>query len=260
MWVIASTGRLIKRERALRCIWRPVAAQPLNNALISFAFATPTTSASQISLLGLSRDTSSAGSSAQRLEILDIPSAPSASLLERSVVITAETGEVKRFDIPNAEEAEEVDFGAVREPSGPTPRTPALQLALSPRDRGRRLSLAGAAAPMMDRNQTPRPSAMLLRQESAGDVLQGAGPSALDATGLYNLSTDMSVVLRERVEAGYGSDPMTNAQLSEAGVREFWLWVARESCKKPTSCAHGPLTLLDFSGAQTLSSEACVPE
>lgn len=68
---------------------------------------------------------------------------------------------------------------------------------------------------------------MLLRQDSAPDLLQGGGPSSLDESGLYNLSTDISVVLRERVEAGYGSDAMVNANLSEAGVREFWLWVAR---------------------------------
>lgn len=38
----------------------------------------------------------------------------------------------------------------------------------------------------------------------------------------------MSVVIRQRVDAGYGSDALVNASLSgEGGIAEFWHWVAR---------------------------------
>ncbi|TKA54810.1 hypothetical protein B0A53_02619 [Rhodotorula sp. CCFEE 5036] len=225
--------------------------------LISFAFASPSSkSSTAIELVGLARDTSSAGSGSQRLEIVSVPDTPIADFQERSLLIADRLSSAHSYPIPTAEAREAEDAADVRDvvgggkaagQTGPSPRTPALHLALSPPDRGRTLSLGGLSSPGVDRNQTPRPTTVLLRQDSAANLLQGGGggggggggPSSLDESGLYNLSTDISVVLRERVEAGYGSDPMVNANLSDAGVREFWLWVAR---------------------GQALSSEACTPE
>ncbi|GAA5990362.1 hypothetical protein JCM10908_007333 [Rhodotorula pacifica] len=220
--------------------------RPYQHPLISFAFASPPAKRDTIELVGLARDTTSAGSGSQRLEIVSVPDSPVACFLERSLLVTDRLDTSRTFPIPAAEpqdgeeaDGRELDGAKPALPTGPSPKTPALQLALSPPDRGRTLSLAGLTSSGIDRNQTPRPSMMLLRQDSAGDLLHSGGPSSSDESGLYNLSTDMSVVLRERVEAGYGSDPMVNANLSEAGVREFWLWVAR---------------------GQALSSEACTPE
>lgn len=217
-------------------------ARPFQHPLISFAFASPSSKPSTaVQLVGLARDTSSAGSGSQRLEIVSVPDTPIADFQERSLLVADRLSSACSYPIPTAEAHEAEDAADVRDvvgggkaagPTGPSPRTPALHLALSPPDRGRTLSLGGLSSPGVDRNQTPRPTTVLLRQDSAANLLQGGGgggggPSSLDETGLYNLSTDISVVLRERVEAGYGSDPMVNANLSDAGVREFWLWVAR---------------------------------
>ena len=78
-----------------------------------------------------------------------------------------------------------------------------------------------------------------MRRVSSGPVstLHLAGSPAvtgLDSAGagggggLAALATDMSVVIRQRVDAGYGSDALVNASLSgEGGIAEFWHWVAR---------------------------------
>jgi hypothetical protein len=226
-------------------------ARLFQHPLISFAFASPSSkSSTAIELVGLARDTSSAGSGSQRLEIVSVPDTPIADFQERSLLIADRLSSAHSYPIPTAEAREAEDAADVRDvvgggkaagQTGPSPRTPALHLALSPPDRGRTLSLGGLSSPGVDRNQTPRPTTVLLRQDSAANLLQGGGggggggggPSSLDESGLYNLSTDISVVLRERVEAGYGSDPMVNANLSDAGVREFWLWVARVSPPGP---------------------------
>lgn len=92
---------------------------------------------------------------------------------------------------------------------------------------------------MIDRNSTPRPGGPL-RRISSGAVLPSSAaaeaaaaresePTREGKASLTGLATDMSVVLRERIEAGYGGDATTNAALSEGSVREFWLWVARTS-------------------------------
>lgn len=234
-------GKSLCGDGSLRSVHRFSPARPFQHPLISFAFASPSSKPSTaVELVGLARDTSSAGSGSQRLEMVSVPDTPIADFQERSLLIADQLSSARSYPIPTAEACEAEDAADVRDvvggkaagPTGRSPRTPALHLALSPPDRGRTLSLGGLSSPGVDRNQTPRPTTVLLRQDSAANLLPGGSggggnPSSLDESGLYNLSTDISVVLRERVEAGYGSDPMVNANLSDAGVREFWLWVAR---------------------------------
>ncbi|BGO95319.1 hypothetical protein JCM10020v2_007033 [Rhodotorula toruloides] len=216
----------------------------------SFAFASSGDSA-ELRFVGLSRDSANPGSSGQRLEIIDLPPASHSAFLERSILVSSSPDKHSTYSIPvgssTLDDSDPLDsLAAAHRRLSISPATPALQISVDPlirspqtTDRGRTLSLAGLLPPQTDRNLTPRPSNMLMRRISSGGVVQLVAPNAADEMGLRSLSTDMSVVVRERVEAGYGSDPLVNAGLSDAGVKEFWLWVTR---------------------AQALSSEACVPD
>ncbi|GAA6055035.1 hypothetical protein JCM3770_006705 [Rhodotorula araucariae] len=215
------------------------------HALVSFAFAhAPSTSAHDLHFVGLSRDSSNPGSSGQRLELVTLPAAPHAAFLERGLLLTTSTDSYTVVSVPSAASLA-VDDHAVAATTADlahasiSPATPAaLQLSVDPlsphSDRGRSLSLAGLAPPSaaVDRNATPRPShpGMLLRRVSSGPLLQLASPfdgAAADTGGLGALAADMSVVIGQRVDAGYGSDALVNAALSDGGIAEFWQWVAR---------------------------------
>ncbi|BGP35160.1 hypothetical protein JCM10296v2_006990 [Rhodotorula toruloides] len=218
--------------------------------LTSFAFASSSDSA-ELRFVGLSRDSANPGSSGQRLELIDLPPATNSAFLERSILVSSSPDKHSTYSIPvgssTLDDSDPLDsLAAAQRRLSISPAIPALQISVDPlirspqtTERGRTLSLAGLLPPQTDRNLTPRPSNMLKRRVSSGGVVQLVAPSAADEMGLRSLGTDVSVVVRERVEAGYGSDPLVNAGLSDAGVKEFWLWVTR---------------------AQALSSEACVPD
>ncbi|GJN93780.1 hypothetical protein Rhopal_006838-T1 [Rhodotorula paludigena] len=220
--------------------------RPFQHSLTSFAFANvPTASPHDLHFIGLSRDSTSPGSSGQRLEMVSLPAAPHAAFLERGVLLTSSTASQATFSIPtgasivNGGSNDNVALDLGDDPLSPT--TPAAaQLSADPhsppQDRGRALSLIGVLSPpaAVDRNATPRPThpGMALRRISSttGEILQlTSSSSALDAAGLRSLGTDMSVILRQRVEAGYGSDALVNASLcgAEGGIAEFWHWIAR---------------------------------
>ncbi|GAA5891466.1 hypothetical protein JCM8208_007290 [Rhodotorula glutinis] len=229
------------------------------HSLISFAFArTPSSSPHDLHFVGLSRDSSNPGSSGQRLELVTLPAAPHAAFLERGILLTTSTDEQTVLAVPSSSALAAADAAegehAIALPSADphntsiSPHTPAaLQLSVDPLspqlDRGRQLSLAGLLHPV-DRNATPRPGLPgggLLRRISSGPVPQlgassspagGAhgefgGGSSSTSGGLAALATDMSVVIRQRVDAGYGSDALVNAALCDGGIAEFWQWVAR---------------------------------
>lgn len=214
------------------------AARSFQQTPTSFAFASSGDSA-ELRFVGLSRDSANPGSSGQRLEIIDLPPASHSAFLERSILVSSSPDKHSTYSIPvgssTLDDSDPLDsLAAAHRRLSISPATPALQISVDPlvrspqiTDRGRTLSLAGLLPPQTDRNLTPRPSNMLMRRISSGGVVQLVAPNAADEMGLRSLSTDMSVVVRERVEAGYGSDPLVNAGLSDAGVKEFWLWVTR---------------------------------
>lgn len=239
------------------------AARAFQHSLISFAFArAPSSSPHDLHFVGLSRDSSNPGSSGQRLELVKLPASPHAAFTERGIVLTTSTDEQTFLSVPSSSQLAAADGEhAVTLPATDphntsiSPHTPAaLQLSVDPLspqlDRGRQLSLAGLLHPV-DRNATPRPGLPgggLLRRISSGPVPQLAGSSspsgpgaagagahgALDGCatastsgGLAALATDMSVVIRQRVDAGYGSDALVNAAMCDDGIAEFWQWVAR---------------------------------
>ncbi|BGP27454.1 hypothetical protein JCM10295v2_006422 [Rhodotorula toruloides] len=220
--------------------------------LTSFAFAS-SRDAAELRFVGLSRDSANPGSSGQRLELIDLPPTSHSAFLERSILVSSSPDKHTTYSIPvgssTLEDTDVLDsLSAHQRRLSISPATPALQISVDPlvrspqtTERGRTLSLAGLLPPLTaaDRNLAPRPSNMLMRRISSSGVVQLVGSDAADEMGLRSLGTDMAVVVRERVEAGYGSDPLVNAGLSDAGVKEFWLWVTR---------------------AQALSSEACVPD
>ncbi|GAA6043670.1 hypothetical protein JCM8097_008599 [Rhodosporidiobolus ruineniae] len=237
---------------------RLIGARLSPHSLTSFTFVPSSLSSSSndpsLRFLTLSRETSHPGSSGHSLSLLTLPSDPCVSFLERGLALSSSSSAPPAtFSIPPPSAA---DLHAADEPDqvgqSPVPPT-ALSLAMSPPpDRGRTLSLAGLPPLVIDRNQTPRPGGAgpgMMRRISSGAVLQLPGASTRlaaevgDGEGgiggeadLSALASDMSGLVRERIEAGYGGDAATNAALSEGGVREFWLWVAR---------------------AQSLSSDAC---
>jgi hypothetical protein len=61
------------------------------------------------------------------------------------------------------------------------------------------------------------------------------------------LAEDMSVLLRQRVVSGYGSDAHKNVGLCEASLAEFWRWIGRESSVSPSSILNLLLTLRIYS-------------
>lgn len=215
-------------------------AHSFQQTLTSFAVAS-NRDAADLRFVGLSRDPSNPGSSGQRLEVIDLPPASHAAFLERSILVSSTPDKHATYSIPvgssHLDDAAPLDVPPASDRRlSISPATPALQISIDPlarspqtTERGRSLSLAGLLPPLGDRNHTPRPSNMLMRRMSNGGVMQLVSPSAVDEMGLRSLGTDMSVVVRERVEAGYGSDPLVNAGLSDAGVKEFWLWVTRSS-------------------------------
>ncbi|BGP43197.1 hypothetical protein JCM10449v2_007225 [Rhodotorula kratochvilovae] len=242
----ARDGRGGREEReALRMpiVLEDRQTRPSMHSLVSFAFAhTPSASEHDLHFVGLSRDSSNPGSSGQRLELVTLPAAPHAAFLERGLLLTTSTDAHTVVSVPQSSSALTIDeHPASAADLGISPTTPAaLQLSVDPLspppDRGRSLSLAGLAPPAaaVDRNATPRPShpGMLLRRVSSGPLLQLASPfdgahAAVGGAGLAALATDMSVVIRQRVDAGYGSDALVNAALSDGGIAEFWQWVAR---------------------------------
>ncbi|BGP17039.1 hypothetical protein JCM10213_000325 [Rhodosporidiobolus nylandii] len=219
--------------------------RPFQQSLSSFAFApapASSSASSPLSFIGVSRDSTAPGSSGTRLEVLDLPSDPQVGFLERGLLLASSAAAPPAvFPVPAVpQEAPEDDDNHPALATSPA-AAPSAVLPASPRDRGRTLSLAALPPLAIDRNTTPRPSGFM-RRISSGAILQlPAGPVELDradgAGSLSGMSTDMSVVLRERIEAGYGADALVNAALSDPGsVREFWLWIAR---------------------AQSLSSDAC---
>ncbi|GAA5824598.1 hypothetical protein JCM11251_000490 [Rhodosporidiobolus azoricus] len=224
--------------------------RPFQSSISSFAFAPSSSShPSAVNFIGVSRDTSAPGSSGHRLELVDLPADQHVGFLERGLVLSSALSQpVASFPVPSpsavVEELDDLDLPA----TSPAP-PPALVLPTSPpRDRGRTLSsLAGLPPLVLDRNQTPRPTGGMMRRISSGAILQlppGAGragelerrSSGGVPANLSGMSTDISVVMRERIEAGYGGDATVNAALSEGSVREFWDWIARAQFLSSNAC------------------------
>ncbi|GAA6009198.1 hypothetical protein JCM10207_004304 [Rhodosporidiobolus poonsookiae] len=211
-----------------------------SHPLTSFTFA-PQSHASTLQFVGVSRESAHPGSSGHRLELLDLPADPQVGFLERGVVLSTSaptpivTHSIPFAPIENVDEPEAADLALVASPAPPH-----AQLPSSPPERGRALSLAGLPPLVIDRNKTPRPSGMLRRISSGAVAL--APDVSFDVAGststssLRTLGSDMSVVLRERIEAGYGSDAAVNASLSEGSVSEFWKWIARAQSLSADAC------------------------
>ncbi|GAA5852823.1 hypothetical protein JCM8547_004697 [Rhodosporidiobolus lusitaniae] len=228
--------------------------RPAPHALTSFAFMPSSLSSASsphsLRFIGLSRDSSNPGSSSHRLDTLALPSEPYLGFLERGVVLsTSLSSLVSTIPVPpNTGESttfDDLDPTSSHANGAPSPAPlPAVVLPTSPRDRGRTLSLAGLPPLVIDRNQTPRPSGMM-RRISSGAVLTFAGPAEEEEeekgeggkSSLSGMNTDISVLVRERIEAGYGGDATVNAALSEGSVREFWLWIARSQSLSVDGCS-----------------------
>ncbi|GAA5963459.1 hypothetical protein JCM21900_004650 [Sporobolomyces salmonicolor] len=211
--------------------------RPFQQSLTSFAFASSSTPSSPLRIIGLSRDNANPGSSGHRLEIVDLPPPPRFAFVERGLLTTSssDSNRFQVFSVP-------VDRHAgMDEPDLPEPglagstqplSTPSSQPFSNPFERGRALSFTLGP---VDRNATPRPGGLLQRMSIGvdGDL---PGETAAHGAGISALASDMSFVLRQRVDCGYGSDALHNAGMSESSIAEFWRWVARAQALSSNAC------------------------
>lgn len=162
--------------------------------LASFAFAQSPKS-SLTHFVGVSRDASNPGSSGHRIEIVAMHHASQSGFLERSIVLsdsTISTG-LSTLPIPALASPDDPDLAA-------SERRPSI-------DRGRSLSFGSVVPTGVDKGVTPRPSGSVTpRRLSRIRADEGPREEVPGVEGLAALATDPSVVLRDRVEQGYGAN------------------------------------------------------
>ncbi|SCV72847.1 BQ2448_4384 [Microbotryum intermedium] len=205
--------------------------------LTSFTYAISPLHPNRTQFLGISRDTATPGNSGHRLEVIAMPRIPHAAFLEDGMLLSGDDGlECVRMGPPTAGSRRgSVAADDEDDDDSPTRKTKALL------DRGRNLSLSSIVK-AVNRNQTPRPGGtnVALLQTSGGSVTPRGSSKTRDAAqklaselannidNLEGLRSDVSVLYRERLARGYGSNPMTNASIAESpSLSEFWTWIAR---------------------------------
>lgn len=220
-------------------------ARNFQHPLTSFSFINSPLDPLTTHFIGVSRDTSSPGTSGHRLEVIELPPTRHASFLDQGLLVTSEQAPsgFSTFHIePPPPELPSAATADADSPEGLKGNLPLFS-------RGRTLSLNVASLPTYDRNQTPRPSGSVTprRLSRTGEPLAGsAEQDMLSRSGLAALSTDISVTMRQNVERGYGSDvsflrrssrpladretlqALVNASLFDPPIAEFWSWIARE--------------------------------
>lgn len=176
-------------------------ARQFQHPLSSFACLDSLTHPASTHYLGVSRDTSSPGSSGHRLEVIEAPAPRQTAFLDGAVLFedrNEPTGLTTLY-IPRPASA--------HTPDQPL-EAPEISLSRPTLDRGRRLSL-DVSNIGFDRHQTPRPSGSVTPRQLSRNgqpVLSTRDPERLGRLGLTALSADISSLMRERIERGYGSD------------------------------------------------------
>ncbi|KAM0753350.1 hypothetical protein T439DRAFT_323988 [Meredithblackwellia eburnea MCA 4105] len=230
--------------------------QPFQYTLSAFAFASSASHSNSTHFIGVSRDTANPGTSGQKIEIIELLDSQYSGFTSESLVVPTEyqpTG-FKSFNLKTPEsDAARAALEAARESPAELAREGDDILDGTPTfneqrrlDRGRSLSLSSVLAPLnltnVERSQTPRPpGASALRTLSR----VRAEATDVDIDGLAALAKDQSIILRDRVEQGYGASAITNATLGEemqidTSMAEFWKWIARAEVLARDAC------LLDF--------------
>ncbi|KDE04060.1 hypothetical protein MVLG_05499 [Microbotryum lychnidis-dioicae p1A1 Lamole] len=205
--------------------------------LTSFTYAISPLHPKRTQFLGISRDTATPGNSGHRLEVIEMPRIPQAAFLEDGVLLSSDAGLecVRMGPAPVGSRRGSLAADDDEDEESPTRKVKAVL------DRGRSLSLSSIVKPI-DRNQTPRPGGPkeALLQASGGSVTPRgvsrtreaaqklASELATNIDNLEGLRSDVSMLYRERLARGYGSNPMKNASLAESSsLSEFWTWIAR---------------------------------
>lgn len=188
----------------LRSLIPSPAARNFQHPLTSFAFLPSPLDPTSTHFLGVSRDTSSPGTSGHRLEVIELPPTQHSAFLDRGLLVSSDAAPsgFSTFHIEPPPPEVPVTGDEVESPEG----LKANRILLA---RGRTLSLNVASLPAFDRNRTPRPSGSVTprRLSRSGDTQAGpAEQDVLSRSGLAALSTDVSVLMRQRVEKGCGSD------------------------------------------------------
>lgn len=209
-------------------------ARAFQHPLSSFAFANSTNSSpASLNLLGVSRDS--------KLEIIELTSPQHCTFLERSLVLPTgndfTTIKIKPAPIPslNNNTEEELDGGNNRAISRRDSRISAESNSggnnVGNINRGRSLSLSSVYVPSGSnlkgeeeerrrRNETPRPSGSTNTRRISQDrnvneneeeddhdrVVEPLAMNSVGYGGLSALARDPSIVLREWVDRGYGSN------------------------------------------------------
>ncbi|KAI5476236.1 WD repeat protein YBl104C-like protein [Pseudohyphozyma bogoriensis] len=194
-------------EMRLPVLFSDQKVNPFQHALSSFAFinSPSVSSSSSTHFIGVSRDVANPGSSGHRIETLEYHHEQVCGFLERGIVVPHD-GKLRSFELPAADGDLEDDDGATPDANG------------GPGGRGRAFSLELEDA-RFDRNETPRPGDSAPRRQSRlrqGSL--GAADAGLESGRLGALRRDVGVVLRERVEKGYGGNASVNAELGDTDI------------------------------------------
>lgn len=204
--VLGDRRRKSSFSGSLTCLLTSFAvARSFQQPLTSFAIINSPMDSTATHFLGVSRDTSSPGTSGHRLEVIHLPSARHAAFLDRGLLVSSEAAPSGFSTFHIEPPPPELPFAGGAEGESPE----GLKKHRTLLARGRTLSLNVASLPQFDRNLTPRPSGSVTprRLSRTGEATSGpAEEDMLSRSGLAALSTDVSVTLRQNVERGYGSD------------------------------------------------------
>ncbi|GAA5930847.1 Sea4p [Sporobolomyces koalae] len=212
-------------------------SQAFNQALSSFAFAPASSNLSPpIRIVGLSRETTGPGSTGHRLEMISLPHPPHFDFLERGIIASSSNSfsHLQSFQVMTEEPVHAHTHGLLPPPQSPRSAPLALD-GTNTTIRGRGHTLA-SNSDAVDRNATPRPTAQLQRHPSTEAHVTDFANEEEGTADFDALAEDMSVLLRQRVVNGYGSDAHKNVNLCEASLAEFWRWIGRAQALSGNSC------------------------
>lgn len=193
--------------------------------LSSFAFAISPNpdSPSSTSFVGLSREGGNPGTSGHRLEILPMVDSPSSSFFEHGVAISSHPTLLKKVVIPSPALADET-----RPLVASTSKLPHEEYPGRP---------IGVEYLHKDRNETPRPSSGTRHASRVrGERISSENMTEEFVRGMAALGKDPSVLVRDNVTRGYGSNALVNASLFDSPLSDFWMWIHRAETLAPEAC------------------------
>lgn len=196
--------------------------------------------------------------SSPALELLHLDKAKPAGFTEASVILLhnegwetfpIDTGEVVNDDDEAAEDEE--DDSGIRDPrtevkarrsnsdaNREKPSYISFKQALLSRGRAKEPAVALTRS-LSRRTGSTTPTRANARPESANGKAPASVQVRAGRAGFEALRKDPAVVLRERVEQGYGPNASANVDIFEGPIKEFWSWIATSEPLAADASAEG---------------------